>query len=232
LFEEAHGGTIFIDEITETTGAFQSKLLRVLQEGDVRRVGENTSIKVDVRTVAATNRDVEQDVTDKRFRQDLFYRLAVVQLRVPPLRERLEDVPLLAQHFLERANQRNRRPRRITQAALDHLMTYSFPGNVRELENLVEQAAALAEGDELLPDDFPLRRQGAGEQVVQAGSTSVQTIADAVSEAERRAIAAALDQFPNDLPRVSEVLGVSATTLWRKMKRLGLKTTGEEPSLG
>jgi two-component system, NtrC family, response regulator HydG len=235
LFEEAHGGTIFIDEVTETTQAFQSKLLRVLQEGEIRRVGENTSLKVDVRTVAASNRDVEREVTEKRFRQDLFYRLAVVQLRVPPLRERLEDVPLLAQHFLERANQRNRRPRRLTPSALQHLQNYSFPGNVRELENLIEQAAALAETDELQPGDFPLRFHATtGEFPVLSPQPSadgqVQSLADAVSEAERRSIAAALEQYPDDLPRVSEVLGVSATTLWRKMKRLGLKTSGDEPA--
>ncbi|MFO0593738.1 MAG: sigma-54 dependent transcriptional regulator [Myxococcaceae bacterium] len=232
LFEEADRGTIFIDEVTETSPAFQTKLLRVLQEGELRRVGENTSIKVDVRTVAATNRDIELEVNDKRFRQDLYYRLAVVTLVVPPLRERLEDVPALAQHFLDRANARSRTPHRLSEAALTHLKGYAFPGNVRELENLVEQAAALAENEELQPHDFPLKRRG--DSGIRPAPTSspaaVTSLADAVSDAERRAITAALERTPNDLAAVADGLGVSATTLWRKMKRLGLKTTGEAPA--
>ena len=138
LVEEANGGTLFIDEVTETTPAFQSKLLRTLQEGEGRRVGESVATKVDVRIVAATNRDIELEVQEKRFRQDLYYRLNVVTLRVPPLRDRLTDVPELAHHFLMRANARARNPKQLSSAAAEHLMGYSFPGNVRELENLVE----------------------------------------------------------------------------------------------
>ncbi len=235
LFEEADGGSLFIDEVTETSPAFQSKLLRALQEGEVRRVGESTALRVDVRTVAATNRDIEVEVREKRFRQDLYYRLNVVTLRVPPLRERLEDVPALAEHFLERANARASRPRRLSQAAVDHLMTYDFPGNVRELENLVEQAAALSEAEELLPEDFPLRLQarhlagpvGAPPPPPETPIAVGQPLAVVVEEAERRAIAQALERHGVDLARVAEELGVSSTTLWRKMKRLNLRPPGE-----
>ncbi|MFL5318504.1 MAG: sigma-54-dependent transcriptional regulator [Myxococcaceae bacterium] len=233
LFEEADGGSLFIDEVTETTTAFQTKLLRVLQEGEIRRVGESTQLKVDVRTIAATNRDIRREVDEKRFRQDLFYRLNVVTLRVPPLRERLDDVPLLAEHFLQRANARPPRKKRLTDAAASHLMGYSFPGNVRELENLVEQAAALCEGDQLLPEDFPLRPGGQPLPVStesQAPGTGSPTLAEAVSEAERRAIAAAMEKWPDDLGRVADALAISPTTLWRKMKRLGFSGGGEPGS--
>ena len=228
LFEEADGGTLFIDEVTETTPSFQTKLLRVLQEGEVRRVGESATIKVNVRVVAASNRDVEREVQEKRFRQDLYYRLNVVSLAVPPLRDRLEDVPVLAEHFLQRANVKNPRRHRLTPQALEHLMAYDYPGNVRELENLVEQAAALAEGEELLPPDFPIRKAGqalprGGLEANGSPADPISTLDQAVDEAERRAISQALEHSPNDLARVAALLGVSSTTLWRKMKRLGLK---------
>ena len=228
LFEEADGGTLFIDEVTETSGAFQSRLLRALQEGEIRRVGESGSLRVDVRTVAATNRDIRLEVEQKRFRQDLYYRLNVVTLRVPPLRERLEDIPLLAEHFLQRANARSARKKRLTEAALAHLARHDFPGNVRELENLVEQAAALSEGEELLPEDFPLRPQRPSAEAP-ALDGEVPRLEEAVLEAERRAILQARARWPGDLGKVADSLGISPTTLWRKMRRLGLSGDGGQP---
>jgi len=237
LFEEADAGTLFIDEVTETTPAFQTRLLRVLQEGEVRRVGESATLKVDVRVVAASNRDVEREVVEKRFRQDLYYRLNVVGLTVPPLRERLEDIPLLAEHFLQRVNARNPKKHRLSPQAVEHLGGYDYPGNVRELENLVEQAAALAEREELQPSDFPLRNSrgpvplASAVRLVSGPSAPVVTLAQAVDEAERRAIELALGQSQNDLNQVARALGVSATTLWRKMKKLGMRHAGATAEL-
>jgi two-component system response regulator HydG len=160
LFEEADGGTFFFDEIAETPISFQAKLLRVIQEGEVRRIGENRTTKVDVRIIAATNQELGAAIAEKRFRQDLYYRLNVARFQLPPLRERREDVPLLAQFFLEKYNKKMQRQARIADNAMEALMRYEFPGNVRELENLIEQAVALSGGgiisvDDLLPAPAP-----------------------------------------------------------------------------
>jgi two-component system response regulator HydG len=216
LFEEASGGTLFIDEIGETAQGSQAKLLRAIQEGEIRRVGESLPVKVDVRVVAATNQNLKQAVAEKRFRDDLYYRLNVVPLRIPPLRERREDVPVLAQHFLELHAARTGERKTLTAAALQKLMQYPWPGNVRELENMIAQAAALAPQAEL--SDADIRFEGAPP----APGAGVQTLAEAVEAAERRAIEAALARTGAELGRVARELGVSTTTLWRKMKRLGL----------
>ncbi len=224
LFEEADGGTLFIDEVGETAPGFQAKLLRALQDGEIRRVGESAPIRVDVRVVAATNQDLMKAIAEKRFREDLFYRLNVVPLRLPPLRERTEDIPLLAAHFLARYNQRSGARKTLAPEALSKLVAYAWPGNVRELENMIEQAAALSHGAEIGAADVHL--DGAPPE---PGGL---TLAGAVEATERRAIDAALVRCGGDLGRVARELGVSSTTLWRKMKRLGLARGGEEPSEG
>jgi two-component system response regulator HydG len=221
LFEEADGGTLFVDEIGETSPGFQAKLLRALQEGEIRRVGESTSVRVNVRVVAATNQDLRKAIAEKRFREDLFYRLAVVPIRIPPLRERREDVPLLAAHFLQRWSARTGTEKVLTAEAAARLLEHDWPGNVRELENAMEQAAALSVERELRGADVfvdavrPPRAAGAD------GGPA--TLAAVVDEAERRAIVAALARNAQDLARVARDLGVSGTTLWRKMKRLGVE---------
>jgi two-component system response regulator HydG len=215
LFEEAHGGTLFIDEIGETAFGFQAKLLRAIQEGEIRRVGESLPVKVDVRVIAATNQNLKQAVAEKRFREDLFYRLNVVPLRVPPLRERPEDIPVLAQHFLERAAQRTGDHKTLSADAVQKLVEYPWPGNIRELENMIQQAAALAPGATLSATDIRFEAPSS------PGAPPAQTLAEAVDVAERRAIELAVTRCGGDLTRVAQELGVSSTTLWRKMKRLG-----------
>jgi DNA-binding NtrC family response regulator len=221
LLEEASGGTFFFDEIGETTPAFQAKLLRVIQEHEIRRVGDNASIPVDVRVIAATNQDLKQAIAEKRFREDLFYRLNVVPLQAPPLRERKEDIPLLAQHFLTRFNARNASRRTLTRGALQKMASYDFPGNVRELENIVEQAAALAHADEIDSDDVFIEQSSA--LPTATPPSGVRTLSQEVDAAEKRAIETAVERNEGQLEKVARELGVSTTTLWRKMKRLGLR---------
>ena len=215
LFEEATGGTLFIDEIAETSPGFQARLLRALQEGEIRRVGESSPVQGDVRVIAASNQDLRRAIAERRFREDLFYRLNVVPLRIPPLRERREDVPLLAVHFLQRFNQRSGEQKVLAPEAIARLQEHDWPGNVRELENVIAQAAALTPGPEIRASDLQVERTGPPAEAPRA-------LAAAVAEAERRAIDAALARSGGDLGLVARELGISATTLWRKMKRLGM----------
>src|SRR5690606_20512458 len=154
LFEEADGGTFFFDEIAETPISFQAKLLRAIQQGEIRRLGENKPIRVDVRIVAATNQDLLLAIAEKRFRQDLYYRLNVARFQLPPLRERREDIPLLVDFFLDKFNKKMGTSARLGEGVIDALMAYDFPGNIRELENLVEQAVALSGGGVIGVDDI------------------------------------------------------------------------------
>jgi two-component system response regulator HydG len=216
LFEEADGGTFFFDEIAETTLSFQAKLLRGLQEGEIRRVGENKAIKVDIRVIAATNVDLSQAVEERRFRQDLYYRLNVARFHLPPLRERSEDIPLLVQFFLDKYNAKMSARARCGEGVMEHLMSYDFPGNVRELENMVEQAVALSSGGLINVDDV------LPERPKKSGKASGRTLTDIVDDAERVAVEAALRAADGNRERAAEALDISPTTLWRKMTRLGI----------
>jgi len=171
-----------------------------------------------VRVIAATNQDLRRAIGEKRFREDLFYRLNVVPIRIPPLRERLEDVPLLAVHFLAEYNRRSGTQKVFAPAALAELTEHSWPGNVRELENMVEQAAALSPGTEIGLEGVQF--EPAPRRPSEAGPGQARSLAQAVDEAERASIQAALQRCDGDLGRVAAELGISSTTLWRKMKRL------------
>lgn len=218
MFEEADGGTFFFDEIAETPISFQAKLLRAIQQGEIRRLGENKPIHVDVRIVAATNQDLMLAIAEKRFRQDLYYRLNVARFQLPPLRERREDIPLLVEFFLDKFNKKMNASARLGDGVMEALMAYEFPGNIRELENLVEQAVALSGGGVIGIDDIiPVTETSKSPtSVVGRGLHAV------VDEAERQAIEAALHEQDGNRERAAEMLGISPTTLWRKMTRLGI----------
>jgi len=220
LIEEADGGTFFFDEIAETTPAFQAKLLRTLQEGEVRRVGDNKALKVDIRVVAATNQDLHKAIAEKRFRQDVYYRLNVVRFVLPALRDRREDVPLLVEHFLTKVAKKMGLRARLGEGVMDYLMAYEYPGNIRELENMIEQGAALASQtgviqlEDIAPQDLPTApRDRPGDR----------SLASSVDAAERVSIESALREFDGNRERAAELLGLSPTTLWRKMKRLNIQ---------
>ena len=231
LWEEAEGGTIFLDEITETTPTFQVKLLRALQEGEIRRVGSNHTQRMDVRVIAASNRDVEQMVEAGRFRQDLFYRLNAVTIYLPPLRERREDIFPLAKSFAEKVWALSPSTS-FSPEALYMLEQYSWPGNVRELENAVVRAVAMG-GDVIRPEDLPDRirafRVGASEEAGAAPSGSQVAAVEewtTLAEVEARYVARVLARTGGNKSEASRILGVDRKTLDRMIKRHNLTTRG------
>ena len=224
-FELADGGTLFLDEIGELPPSMQVKLLRVLQDSMGDRVGGTQPRRVDVRLVAATHRDLDEEIREGRFREDLLYRLKVMELTVPPLRQHLEDIPALVECFLDRHCARLGRPRLgVSEAALSALTAQRWPGNVRELENAVERAILLAESDPLAPYDFGLGSQEqTDEETGPPGSTLKEAARSAAAQTERRMIRAALATTGGNVTRAAERLGLSRRGLQLKMKELGLR---------
>ncbi len=215
LFEETNGGTIFLDEIGEMSPALQVKLLRFLQDGEIKRVGSNEVLKLDVRVIAATNRRLQQMVNDGQFRSDLYYRLNVIGINLPPLRERPEDVEFLAGHFLRKFAQRMRKPvSDISEEAMQRLREYHWPGNVRELENALERAVALAADNKLDTLDLPAT-------VRDASRTTHVPARLSLKEVERQHILETVDACNGNYDEAARVLGIGRTTLWRKLKEYG-----------
>ncbi len=216
LFEAAGGGTLFLDEVGEVPSAMQAKLLRALQEKEVRRVGENQSRKVDVRVVAATNRHLLEEVNAGRFRQDLYYRLRVIELRVPPLRERRDDILPLARLLLIEATERlGRRVHSFSPEAADQLLRYPWPGNVRELGNAIERAVALCEGPRVERDDLPEEVRAAPPSFLPGASPRT------LEDMEREYILAVLARNEGNRSRTAEQLDIGLATLYRKLKQYG-----------
>jgi two-component system, NtrC family, response regulator AtoC len=222
FFERAHGGTLFLDEITEMPPALQVKLLRVLETGTFMRVGSTTPQETDVRVIAASNRDPVQALATGDLREDLFYRLNVFPIHLPPLRERREDLPLLVTHFLQDIGQREGSFKRATPAALERLAQYRWPGNVRELRNVLQRAWVMTAGDEV--GDQWLPRDVLADPTVNDANTGTVEVAvgTTLAEMERQMILATLEHFGHQKERTAAALGVSLKTLYNRLKEYGL----------
>jgi len=221
VFEQAHGGTVFLDEIGETSAAMQVKLLRVLQDGEVRPVGAQRTIHTDARVVAATNIDLERAAAELRFRQDLYYRLSVVVIRLPPLRDRRDDIPLLIEQFMSTASQRTGRAVSISPEAIRALTAYRWPGNVRELENTIERLVVFSRG-RIEVQDLP-------ESILAAPPLEERLFADlpTLDELERRYLVHVLGAVGGNRSRAAEALGIDRRTLYRMAERFGIDLNEE-----
>jgi DNA-binding NtrC family response regulator len=217
LFEAAHGGTLFLDEISETKPGFQVNLLRAVQEQQIRRVGSHKYTPINVRILAASNRDLTKLMSEGRFREDLYYRLSVVVINLPSLEERREDIPLLVQHFLKRSNKKSRRNISITDAAVKLLTSYSWPGNVRELENLVERLAIFCTSGEIGVADVERERQ-----IVRSNGVPDKTPPTTLEDMERQHIMRVLQEHAGNKSKAARALGIERKTLYQKARRLGI----------
>jgi transcriptional regulator with PAS, ATPase and Fis domain len=225
LFEEASGGTLFLDEISELPLMLQAKLLRVIQEREIRRVGATRAVPVDVRIIAATNLALADEVKAKRFREDLYYRLNVIEIRMPPLRDRREDIPLLVDAFLRKcAEAGQKEPRTMSESALALLMDYPWPGNVRELENVIERAVTLARGEKILPEDLPPAVQGARGDRRVLDEAAERTLP--LQEVEQEYIQRILEKTGGNKYQAAQVLGIDRKTLYRKLAEIEARDRG------
>ncbi len=230
LFHEADGGTLFLDEIGELSLGLQVKLLRALQERKVKQVGGNEELEVDVRVVAATNRELEAEVGRGAFRTDLYYRLNVIEVRIPPLRQRREDIPLLAEHFLRRFAAEHGRTARLTPEAMRKLESHDFPGNVRELENMIERAVALSSSPLIGASDLPDPRAGSRPAVDTPNALPGEGVDldRLVADFERTWVTRALDQTGGVRKRAAALLGISFRSLRYRLEKLGLDKGGDD----
>lgn len=223
LFEEADGGTIFLDEVGDMALITQAKLLRVLQNGDIRPVGSTKSMRVDVRVIAATNRNLEQAVAENQFREDLYFRLNVIQVRVPPLRDRIEALPNLVRHFVARCNaEYGKHIAHVDEAAQALLRNYPYPGNVRELESIIAHAVIMADGDTIRAQDLPENVRTGARPTLALPNYVAESI-PTINEMEVQLIRSALDRLDGNQTEAAKKLGVSRSTLWRKMKEYGIE---------
>jgi len=219
-FEQANAGTIFLDEIGLMSPATQSKVLRILQEREFERVGSNELIKVDVRIISATNKNLEEEMNKGNFREDLYYRISVFPIKIAPLRERKEDVPLLAAFFLKKySQQENKVIENISPDVLDLLMAYNWPGNVRELENAIERAVVLASTNEITVNDLPSAVRSLGEKRIYESDN---TLASWIEKLEEEALRQALLECEGNISKTAKKLGIGRATIYRKAKKYGL----------
>ncbi len=225
LFKVASGGTFFLDEVGETSPAIQVKLLRVLQEREIIPVGGTSSIKVSARLIAATNADLEKAVHSETFRADLYYRLNVIPIMIPPLRHRRDDIPLLVNHFLKMNSEKTRKNKTISDEAMELLKNYDWPGNVRELENIIERAVILQDGDRVdlcdLPDKIRLQSKEKRKIVMDKAQMTLE-------ELEKEYLISVLEESNWQKKKASSILGINASTLYRKIQRYGLDRDKEK----
>ena len=221
-FEEADGGTLFLDEIGELSLSTQVKLLRFLQEREFQRLGSNVNLQVDVRIISATNRDLEQQVKEGSFREDLFYRLKVVTMSLPPLRERKEDLSILINHFIDKfATENGKNIQGLTSEARDMLLKYDYPGNIRELVNIIERAVVIARDQYITTDDLPFKPVS---NPIDSGKKYSGALRESVDELEKKLIIESMEKTQDNQTKAAEILGISERMLRYKLKKYGLKS--------